>query len=70
MKCGPGSLKELNHGKYLEYVGHWNNDQFHGRGTLKVWDSEAKHLLYEEYDGMFAEGIKHGLGRWLKIKDG
>jgi len=75
VRHGQGSLREVRASveyegpRYVEFTGYFENDMFHGKGRLLVYDSKAKLIKYEEHDGIFKYGVKDGLGRNQKLKD-
>lgn len=75
MRWGYGVLKELrppidNEGdRYVEYFGYWENDHYHGKGRLLVYDTKQKRIKFEEHDGSFRDGIRDGLGKSLRLKE-
>jgi hypothetical protein len=69
VRHGLGSLREIRPAvdyegpRYVEFTGYFENDMFHGKGRLLVYDSKAKLIKYEEHDGLFKFNVKDGLGR-------
>lgn len=55
--------------RYIEYLGNWEHDCFHGKGRLLVYESKYKRIKFEEHDGSFVAGMRDGLGKSLKLKD-
>ena len=75
LRHGYGVLKEIRDPtdvegeRYIEYLGHWENDVFHGKGRLLIYDSRRKQIKFEEHDGGFRDGYRDGLGKQIRLKD-
>jgi hypothetical protein len=76
MRWGYGVLKEVkapndSEGeRYVEYQGFWENDFYHGKGRLLVYESKLKTIKFEEHDGSFKYGMRDGLGKSIRLKEG
>ena len=75
LRWGYGVLKELRGPgevegeRYIEYSGDWEDNTFHGKGHMLVYESKLKQIKFEDHDGAFRDGVKDGLGRNLKLKE-
>jgi hypothetical protein len=75
VRHGQGSLREIRPPvdyegvRYIEFTGYFENDMFHGKGRLLVFESKTKLIKFEEHDGLFKYNVKDGLGRQVKLKD-
>ena len=84
-RCGRGKEYTYSHGKTILYEGFWNNDQYHGQGTLRkntfIYTGEFKNGKFDgygiidyrteemTYKGYFKNGLRHGKGKLTSFGD-
>eukprot|EP00347_Sterkiella_histriomuscorum_P004144 403361586 len=56
--------------RYIEYSGNFNNNKKHGQGKLIIYTNSNKSVVIEFYEGNFSEGVKKGIGRQVKLREG
>ena len=60
---GQGRCEYPSGGKYIKYIGYWENDQYHGQGLMMYADGS-------KFDGFWSHNQRHGKGTFTHPDDG
>ena len=55
--------------RYQEYSGNFKDELYNGQGRLILYSDTKKQVVLDFYDGYFAEGLKKGVGKQVKLKE-